>query len=128
MKPLTKEWVDKAEGDFVMANRELRARKSPNYDGVCFHPQQCAEKYFKARLQEANTAFARTHDLVLLLTMCVAVEPLWAVLENSADVLKEFAVRWRYPGATADKAQAKLAMKSCTEIRAFVRQSLGLKV
>jgi HEPN domain-containing protein len=46
------EWISKAEGDFLTAGRELRARKSPNYDAVCFHAQQCAEKYLKAVLQE----------------------------------------------------------------------------
>ncbi len=43
MKPLTREWVNKAEGDYATAGRELRARKSPNYDAACFHAQQCAE-------------------------------------------------------------------------------------
>jgi HEPN domain-containing protein len=43
MTPLTQEWVDKAEGDFITATRELRARKSPNFDAACFHAQQCAE-------------------------------------------------------------------------------------
>lgn len=52
MNPATAEWVSKAEGDFLTAGRELRARKSPNYDAVCFHAQQCAEKYLKAVLQE----------------------------------------------------------------------------
>lgn len=50
MKPLTREWVEKTEGDFLTAARESRVRKSPNYDAVCFHAQQCAEKYLKARL------------------------------------------------------------------------------
>jgi hypothetical protein len=36
MKPLTEEWISKAEGDFSTAGRELRARKAPNYDAVCF--------------------------------------------------------------------------------------------
>ena len=31
MKPLTLEWIDKAEGDYTSARRELRARKTPNY-------------------------------------------------------------------------------------------------
>jgi len=31
MKPLTLEWVAKAEGDFAMAEREARVRKNPNY-------------------------------------------------------------------------------------------------
>lgn len=47
MKPLTQEWFDKAEGDWVTAGRELRARKDPNYDAACFHAQQYAEKYLK---------------------------------------------------------------------------------
>ena len=42
MNPLTLEWVDKAEGDYLTANREYRARKAPNYDAVCFHAQQTA--------------------------------------------------------------------------------------
>jgi HEPN domain-containing protein len=50
MKPLTEEWIAKAEGDFTTAQRELRARKSPNFDAACFHTQQCIEKYLKAIL------------------------------------------------------------------------------
>ena len=29
------EWIEKAEGDFQSAQRELRARKAPNYDAAC---------------------------------------------------------------------------------------------
>jgi HEPN domain-containing protein len=43
MKPLTTEWVEKAEGDFVTAKQERYARNSPNYDTVCFHAQQMVE-------------------------------------------------------------------------------------
>ena len=57
MKPITEEWIVKAEGDFAMLERESRARKNPNYDGICFHAQQCAEKYLKARLCEAGISF-----------------------------------------------------------------------
>lgn len=35
MKPIALEWVAKAEGDFATVEREARARKAPNYDGVC---------------------------------------------------------------------------------------------
>ena len=57
MKPITQEWVDKAEGDFATAQRESQAKKNLNYDAVCFHSQQCAEKYLKECLQEANIFF-----------------------------------------------------------------------
>jgi hypothetical protein len=36
MKPLTHEWIEKAEGDFNTASREIRARKFPNYDASYF--------------------------------------------------------------------------------------------
>jgi HEPN domain-containing protein len=45
MNNIVDEWVEKAEGDFRTAEREARVRKAPNYDAVCFHAQQCAEKY-----------------------------------------------------------------------------------
>jgi HEPN domain-containing protein len=59
MKKITREWVDKAEGDFATAQRELIVQRDPNYDAVCFHSQQCAEKFLKARLQEADIAFRK---------------------------------------------------------------------
>jgi HEPN domain-containing protein len=61
MKPLTAEWAQKAEGDFTVAQKMLRARKNPVYDAVCFHAQQCAEKYLKAFLQEHERNIPKTH-------------------------------------------------------------------
>lgn len=57
----------KAEGDFKTAGREFRVSNSPNHDAVCFHVQQCVEKYFKARLEEASIHIPKTHDLERLL-------------------------------------------------------------
>jgi hypothetical protein len=79
MKPITLEWIAKAEGDFAIVEREARARKNPNYDGLCFHAQQCAEKYLKARLTEAGIDFPKTHVLATLLDLVLVVEPLWEV-------------------------------------------------
>ena len=36
------EWIQKAEGDFATAGRELRARKDPNYDAACFHANRAS--------------------------------------------------------------------------------------
>ena len=66
MKPIAAEWVSKAEGDFATVERECRARRNPNYDGACFHAQQCAEKYLKALLTYHAIDFPRTHDLTEL--------------------------------------------------------------
>lgn len=128
MKPLTKEWVKKAEGDFETAKRELRARKSPNYDSACFHPQQCCEKYLKACLQEAGIPFPFTHELEALVHLALPIEPLWVALIPSARTLNDYAVKMRYPGTNATRDKAKDAVSRIRDIRAFVRQSLGLKV
>jgi HEPN domain-containing protein len=45
MNDLVAEWVQKAQGDFNVARREIRVRRAPNYDACCFHAQQSAEKY-----------------------------------------------------------------------------------
>ena len=127
MNPLTREWVGKAEGDFATARREVRAKKSPNYDSAFFHAQQCVEKYFKARLQESGILFPFTHDLDELLKLLLPIEPLWSGLAASAKLLTRYAIKARYPGSWIDAAQAKDAVARCREIRLRVRQSLGLK-
>ncbi len=84
MNPITQEWVDKAEGDFATAGRELNVTASPNYDAVCFHAQQCIEKYLKARLQEAGVQFGKTHDLSVLLNLALPIEPTWQMMSAPA--------------------------------------------
>jgi HEPN domain-containing protein len=127
MKPLTREWVDKAEGDFATTRREIRARKAPNYDAVCFHAQQCVEKYLKAPLQEAEISFSRTHDLAALLNLLLPFEPSWESLRLSLRTLTTFAVGVRYPGESADNTMAREALTLCRDIRRHIRLSLGLE-
>ena len=128
MKPITMEWITKAEKDWIGAQREARARKDPHYDLACFSDQQSAEKYLKARLVEAGIAFRKTHDLVQLLNLAQTVEPGWSVLNNDLSFLNAFAVDYRYPGADATKATAKDAIKCCRNVRKLIRQSFGLPV
>ena len=127
MKPLTSEWVAKAEGDFATMLREVRVRKAPNYDAVCFHAQQCVEKYLKARLQEADCPFGRTHNLSALLDLLLPIEPSWEVLSPYLRTLTVFAVGVRYPGESADNMMAREAVKLCRDVRRHVRLSLGLE-
>ena len=44
MNEVIREWIEKAEGDFATANREMMVKDKPNYDAVCFHAQQCIDK------------------------------------------------------------------------------------
>jgi len=126
MKTLTREWIDKAEGDFSTASREIRVRKAPNYDAVCFHAQQCAEKYLKAVLQESEIPFGKTHHLIAILELTLGTEPSWELLRPQLQSLNAYSVSVRYPGEAADKAMAKDALRLAKAIRAEARRKLGL--
>ena len=126
MKPLTREWVEKAEQDWGSLKREIRARKNPNYDAACFFAQQCVEKYIKARLVEANLYFKKVHDLTYLLGLVTEVEPLWITYEQEFRLLTDYAVEFRYPGASAELEDARDTMKVCKSFRKTARFVFGL--
>ena len=127
MKPLTREWVAKAEGDFFHAATAMKSRSRHVQGGVCFHRQQCVEKYLKARLVEAGVAPPRTHDLQDLLNLLLPHEPLWAAWNSTMSALTFFAVAFRYPGTSATRADARQALQLCRSILREIRLSLGLK-
>lgn len=127
MKPLTRDWVEKAEGDFVVAAQIMRRQKQRIFDIACFHCQQTVEKYFKARLIEAGLPYPKSHDLAVLLHLLLPIEPLWKSYEPVLKKLTIYAVSFRYPGDDATESEAKRALKYCRSLRVEVRRSLGLK-
>ena len=120
------EWIEKAEGDFQSAQRELRARKAPNYDAACFHAQQCAEKYLKAFLVQHNLSFRPIHDLEVLLGHIVPISPEFEFVRDLLLLLNDYAVNIRYPGESATRDEARAAVKAMRTVRTFVRSKLGL--
>src|SRR5437588_6502731 len=107
MLPMTREWVAKAESDYDGACEALRSRKKSRRDRICFFSQQCIEKYLKARLTEAGLSFPRTHELSVLLQLCLPVEPLWSVFDRAMAATTQYAVLVRYPGNWATLAEAQ---------------------
>jgi HEPN domain-containing protein len=126
MNELTLEWVQKAEGDYDTARRELRARRRPNYDAVCFHAQQTAEKYLKAFLQERAAPLPRSHNLIELLELCLLLDATFEMLRKTLVLLDRYAVRYRYPGESADKSEARAAVQAIKDVRATARSKLGM--
>jgi HEPN domain-containing protein len=84
------------------------------------------EKYLKARLQEEEVPFGKTHNLTALLDLVIPIEPTWEAYRPQLRALSLFAVEVRYPGESADKAEARDAVVLCREVRRRVRLSLGL--
>lgn|GEM_PF-1433632 len=79
----------------------------------------------KARLQEAEISFPKTHDLIQLLKLALPVEPLWESLRESLRTITEYAVELRYPGDTASIEEAGRALAVAKTVRRLVRESLG---
>ena len=125
MKLTTTEWIDKAEGDFHTMLRESRAEEFPNYDGICFHAQQCAEKYLKAVLCESDVRFGKIHDLVAISDLVLDIHPKWSVFREDLAFLSGFAVSFRYLGDSADSESAQDAKQYCHRFRQAAREAFG---
>ncbi len=120
------EWVQKAEMDYEGALALLR-RRNPLPDLVCWHSQQCAEKYAKAFLTRHRVMFARTHNLTALLQLCNGIDADFRLIADAMRYLNPFGVEIRYPGASTTVPDARDAVVAMKTIRKFTRAKLGLK-
>ncbi|MBI2059738.1 MAG: HEPN domain-containing protein [Nitrospirae bacterium] len=118
-------WVSKAEADFKAAAKLVSLRQKGMPDIVCFHAQQCVEKYLKGFLTLHNIMFPKTHDLRELLDLASGIDPLVQVVRDAAIGLNVYAVTVRYPGDEATPAEARAAVKTMKKLRAFLRKKLG---
>ncbi|MEW6285237.1 MAG: HEPN domain-containing protein [Chloroflexota bacterium] len=119
-------WVEYAEEDLILAKSALR-RNKPLPIGACFHSQQCAEKYFKAILVSRDIEFPKTHDLLILNTLCTDAGILTGFTKEDLGRLSGYAVRTRYPGNQPTPDEAKEALEIALIVRRFARAFLGLK-
>jgi HEPN domain-containing protein len=125
MKKETRAWVREAEADFGVAHK-IAGGSDPFHDAVCFHCQQCAEKYLKGLLEELGLAIPHTHILKDLLAVLRPHHPSLASLWRGLTFLTRFAVTTRYPGDTADKRQAASALRWADRVRTAARTLLGI--
>jgi HEPN domain-containing protein len=126
MKAATREWIKKAESDWLLEVSLTRRRRPPVRDQACFLFQQSAEKYVKARMEEAGVRIPRIHQIDQLIQMTLGTEPLWAALMPAASRISDYAVRIRYPGNEATAAEMKRCHQDAKAIRQEARTALGL--
>ena len=117
MNDVIREWLAKAEGDFRTAQRELAVVEAPNLDAVCFHAQQCIEKLMKALLIARGELPPKTHDLVVLADTIFRDNPNWQWPEDELRFLSHAAVAFRYPGESAEPADATEAVEIAARLR-----------
>ena len=126
MNGTVKEWIAKAEGDYATAQRELHPSGMPNFDGVCFHAEQCAEKLMKALLIHLGVTPPRSHDLVALDRLLAPPCPDWSWPVEELRLLTRAAVDFRYPGEAADEKEASEAFEIATRMRAKLHSLLAV--
>lgn len=126
MKPLTLAWARKAEADLSTAGRELQIRDDPNFDAVCYHAKECALNYLRARLQEAEIEFPSTPHLVVLLELCLDLEPDWDQLRDNLRILTYASNQILDPESRANRKTAGEAYEMAKGFRDEVRQRLML--
>ena len=120
-----REWLFKADNDLVNAAHTLTLGAQGPTDTVCFHVQQCVEKYIKALLIFRGTAFPKTHDIAELRALLPPkLRPKLTV--KVQERLTEYAVILRYPTAGPDVslAEARKAVAIARRVRREVRRNL----
>ncbi|MBI4630709.1 MAG: HEPN domain-containing protein [Chloroflexi bacterium] len=126
MNELVTEWIKKAESDYLVAQHELSLAEPRTLEAVCFHAQQCVEKYAKAFLTEHDVEFEYTHNMLYLHRKCVEVDAEFKKYEKEFDILDDYAVDIRYPGISVRAEDAKEAFEIAKRLRAFIRSKLNL--
>jgi len=119
-------WVEKAENDLVNAEHTLTLTNNCPYDTVCYHSQQCAEKYLKALLIYEGIKPPKIHDLSELIALHPQRDTLELELEGY-EILMLYAVDVKYPGFSEEptRDEAEMSVNVAKNIRDNIRKRLS---
>lgn len=124
-----REWILKAESDLKIGTDEI-GTENPATDAICFHMQQCVEKYLKAFLIFHGCEIGRTHVLEELIRRCMEIDPDFQQLfDMDAHLLTSYAVEARYPGDILfpPVEEAKEAIEIAKKAKRFILAKLEEK-
>ena len=114
---LVKEWTKKAEEDCLAVEELYKISVRRFATIICFHAQQCAEKYLKALLISRNIEPPRTHSLETLLDLIVDNVPELGQCRDMLTDLTPYRVECRYPGVAATPDDAEYCIETVRELR-----------
>ncbi|HCJ67591.1 MAG TPA: DNA-binding protein [Elusimicrobia bacterium] len=123
-----KKWVIKALEDFNSVEHEFRLSDEEIVTStVCFHCQQFVEKMLKAYLTLKKIDFGKTHDLEVLLKLCIKEDKDFQNLDIGD--LTFYAVEVRYPEEfyTPTLEEAKECFEIASKVKDFVFKKLEIK-
>ena len=124
----TEQWVEKAEHDLIAAEYTLTLKKNCPHDTICFHAQQCAEKYLKALLVSMSVDFPKTHDLRVLMQRVPKDLNLRLTIREVLP-LNRYTIEARYPGEwePITRKEAEKAVAIARKVRQAVRKHLSVE-
>jgi len=91
-----KEWIQIAEEDFYSAQLLNQAARRP-FEIICYHCAQAVEKYLKGYLTYNEINPEKTHNLLLLLDICIGKENIFENIRTECSLLNKFTNEIRYP-------------------------------
>jgi len=123
---IVKAWIRKAESDLINATNSINIKPKPPLDTVCFHAQQCAEKYLKAYLVQYEINFEKTHNLGELVLLAAKVDEDFQEIIDISEKLTDYAVDIRYPFLLEEptKEEARETIEMAEKIKKFVLSKL----
>jgi HEPN domain-containing protein len=126
---VARDWVEKAENDLKNAAYTLGMGNDCPTDTVCFHVQQCVEKYLKAFLILKSIDFPKTHDIKeLVILLPVKSRPKLTPEEQRR--FTDYATVTRYPGdyEPIPLAEARHAVRIARRVRNEIRKLLPKEI
>ena len=126
---LVKNWIRKAENDIKTAEDEIKT-EDPATDTICFHAQQCVEKYLKAFLILNQKQFRKTHNIAKLIELCKEIDGDFdKIYSYGATSLTDYAVKFRYGEEFYFPSieEAKEAIEIANKVKEFVKKKLKEK-
>ena len=122
----TREWILKAESDLKIGKDEI-ITENPATDAICFHMQQCVEKYLKAFLIFNRKEIRKTHIIAEIIRECLDIDPEFKELfKIKAQNLTDFAVGIRYAEDFyfPSTEETKEAIEIAEKVKEFVLKKL----
>lgn len=127
-KQLVDEWFYIADKDLGSAIF-LKTMHPVPLEIICFHCQQCAEKYLKGYLTHNEIKTRKTHDLRDINQECISCNINFEKIKQQCIRLTEYGTDIRYPmHGDISMRKMELAIKDATKIKEFVLKKIKTNV
>lgn len=118
-------WLGKAASDLKSA--KMLSTNDETADNAIYHTQQCAEKALKGYLVFKKQPILKTHDLEILLKLCISFDVDFFGLKAESTFLKPYGVLFRYPDSRFFPGLQEVleAIKKAERVFNFVKDKIG---